>query len=39
MWIIVLPRTMMLFKLPDPLASDPAISGDGERFIVAVPVR
>ena len=28
-----------LFKLPDPLASDPAISADGQKFIVAMPVK
>ena len=29
----------VLFKLPDPLASAPAISVDGERFIVTMPVK
>jgi Tol biopolymer transport system component len=29
----------VLFKLPDPLAGGPAISADGERFIVAMPVK
>jgi Tol biopolymer transport system component len=29
----------VLFKLPDPLAGGPAISADGERFIVTMPVR
>jgi Tol biopolymer transport system component len=29
----------VLFKLPDPLASGPAISADGERFIVAMPIK
>ncbi len=29
----------VLFKLPDPLAGGPAISADGERFIVTMPVK
>jgi Tol biopolymer transport system component len=29
----------VLFKMPDPLAGGPAISADGERFIVTMPVR
>lgn len=29
----------VLFKMPDPLAGGPAISADGERFIVSMPVR
>ena len=29
----------VLFKLPDPLAGAPAISADGERFVVAMPVK
>jgi len=29
----------VLFKLPDPLASGPAISPDGERFIIAMPIK
>ena len=29
----------VLFKLPDPLASDPAISADGQRFVVEMPVK
>jgi Tol biopolymer transport system component len=29
----------LLFKLPDPLAGGPAISADGERFIVTMPVK
>jgi Tol biopolymer transport system component len=29
----------VLFKLPDPLAGGPAISPDGQRFIVTMPVR
>jgi Tol biopolymer transport system component len=29
----------VLFKLPDPLAGGPAISPDGERFIVTLPLR
>ncbi len=28
-----------LFKLPDPLAGGPAISADGQRFIVTMPVK
>lgn len=29
----------VLFKLPDPLAGGPAISADGERFVVTMPVK
>jgi len=29
----------VLFKLPDPLAGGPAISADGERFIIAMPIK
>ena len=29
----------VLFKLPDPLAGGPAISSDGERFVVTMPVK
>jgi eukaryotic-like serine/threonine-protein kinase len=29
----------VLFRLPDPLAGGPAISADGERFIVTMPVK
>jgi len=29
----------VLFKLPDPLAGAPAISADGERFVVSMPVK
>jgi hypothetical protein len=29
----------VLFKLPDPLASDPIISSDGQQFVVAMPVK
>src|SRR5262245_9573863 len=28
-----------LFKLPDPLAGGPAISADGERFVIAMPAK
>jgi Tol biopolymer transport system component len=28
-----------LFKMPDPLAGGPAISADGQRFIVTMPVK
>jgi len=28
-----------LFKLPDPLAGGPAISADGQRFVVTMPVK
>jgi Tol biopolymer transport system component len=29
----------VLFKMPDPLAGGPEISGDGERFIVTMPAK
>ena len=29
----------VLFKLPDPLAGGPTISADGERFVIAMPVK
>jgi Tol biopolymer transport system component len=29
----------VLFKMPDPLAGGPAISADGQRFIVTMPVK
>jgi Tol biopolymer transport system component len=29
----------VVFKLPDPLAGNPAITPDGQRFIVSMPVR
>ena len=29
----------LLFKIPDPLASNGDVSPDGERFVVAMPVK
>jgi hypothetical protein len=33
------PGTPRFYLLPDPLAGGPAISADGERFVVTMPVK